>query len=446
MTIALHHLSKKIIGELKKINSPLFDQRSKHFTIEFELDEKIDLKNITTCIKTSPIAFYKDAKSKNTHLGYGTCTTIRTKDQYEQIDSLLMDENVFLFGGKRFDSERPISNEWRALGDVYFFIPRIHFWSDRLNTKLLISFSEFDFTIEKNIKPEVIFDIFELLNFQNTYSNSPVYKYDHQVPGKEDWNKGLKNCLDSFESNNMTKVVLSRKQVYKSSINSDMRSWLNKHDDTKSESNTFYFKFSDTDAFISLSPEKLFSIKDNKIEIDAIAGSTTRSQDLSEDQLLGNNLLSNEKELNEHRIVSDSVKNSMIELGLDPEKTKDETLLKLHYIQHIYSLFKSNLDPNIKISNIIENLHPTPAVGGRPKSIALEVIRNFEEFDRGLYAAPVGMLNKNNTKLIVGIRSALMNGTDLHIFGGAGIVPGSIAINEWNETQNKMKAISELFI
>ena len=67
------------------------------------------------------------------------------------------------------------------------------------------------------------------------------------------------------------------------------------------------------------------------------------------------------------------------------------------------------------------------------------MIKRLEDFDRGLYAAPIGVISKERSELAVGIRSALLYENQLHVFGGAGIILGSTAEKEWDETLNKMK-------
>ena len=94
---------------------------------------------------------------------------------------------------------------------------------------------------------------------------------------------------------------------------------------------------------------------------------------------------------------------------------------------------------------MIDHFHPTPAVGGRPWNLAKSYLKEAEPFDRGLYSAPFGIVSKDYTEFAVGIRSALYENDSLHLYGGAGIVDGSKAMDEWVETNNKMKNFESLF-
>jgi menaquinone-specific isochorismate synthase len=436
-------LTATILNLLKK-QSFQKERGNNHVHIwEHELENVLDLKNLTLHTQALPQCFLASKNTKREDLALGAAKTLRRLDETETLDKYLEQENVQLFGGRRFDPMKNIGNEWRTLGDIYLFLPRIHFITSGNKTKIRINFIENDLIDNGELKPEVLFEIHDTISFTEQSQLNPYFSFDHQLPGESEWGRKINGCLNIFSNGKIGKIVLSRKQIFTAKSNTDLKTQLEK---TKVEGNyIFYFKYSEEDAFLSVSPEKLFSIRNGRIEVDALAGSSPRGKSKSDDDRLGDDLLKNQKELNEHRFVTDSIMDSLTELGLKPEFIVAETLLKLPYIQHIHSLISCPLGRHTKILDLMEKLHPTPAVGGSPRELAMESIRAFEPFDRGLYAAPMGIIGKNYSEIIVGIRSALINGKNLHIYGGAGIVPGSTAEREWNETQNKMKAIAGLF-
>ncbi len=96
---------------------------------------------------------------------------------------------------------------------------------------------------------------------------------------------------------------------------------------------------------------------------------------------------------------------------------------------------------------IVAALHPTPAVAGVPTREACDQILRFEDFDRGLYAAPLGWVGANgDSEFIVGIRSALVADTWVRLYAGAGIVAGSDADREWAEIKLKLRALGESLV
>jgi menaquinone-specific isochorismate synthase len=87
-------------------------------------------------------------------------------------------------------------------------------------------------------------------------------------------------------------------------------------------------------------------------------------------------------------------------------------------------------------------LHPTPAVCGTPLNEAREAISKIENFERGLYAGVIGWFDaKGDGELVVGIRSALIDGCKARLYTGSGIVKGSDPNSERRETDIKLQAM-----
>jgi menaquinone-specific isochorismate synthase len=104
------------------------------------------------------------------------------------------------------------------------------------------------------------------------------------------------------------------------------------------------------------------------------------------------------------------------------------------------------LKNGVSIYSVIKKLHPTPAMCGLPAENAKLIIENLELFDRGLYSGVIGWIDfNNNADIAVGIRSALLKGNRLRAFAGCGIVKGSDALTEYNETELKLKPMLSLF-
>jgi menaquinone-specific isochorismate synthase len=87
-------------------------------------------------------------------------------------------------------------------------------------------------------------------------------------------------------------------------------------------------------------------------------------------------------------------------------------------------------------------LHPTPAVAGVPRAAALSAIAALEDFDRGLYAGPVGWVDgRGDGDWAVALRGATLDGARARLVAGAGIVAGSDPDAEWAETEAKLAAM-----
>jgi menaquinone-specific isochorismate synthase len=198
--------------------------------------------------------------------------------------------------------------------------------------------------------------------------------------------------------------------------------------------------------FIGASPERLINVRDGQLITDALAGSAPRGKTETEDDSFAKKLLNSEKEKREHQAVSEFLTQRLSELGLKPQRSPLK-LLKLSNIQHLWTPIYSRLPSHIHPLEIVAKLHPTPAVAGVPTEIACEQIRQYETFDRNLYAAPIGWIDyRGNSEFIVGIRSALIEGNQARLYAGAGIVEGSDPDKEMTEIQLKFQALLKALV
>ena len=108
-------------------------------------------------------------------------------------------------------------------------------------------------------------------------------------------------------------------------------------------------------------------------------------------------------------------------------------ILTLANGHHLITKFQGQLKDGINDEDILQFLHPTPALGGVPRDQAMDIIRKLEGFSRGWYGSPIGYVGLDWAEFVVGIRSGLARGKNLSVFAGAGIVQGSQAKPEWEE-------------
>ena len=113
---------------------------------------------------------------------------------------------------------------------------------------------------------------------------------------------------------------------------------------------------------------------------------------------------------------------------------------KLPNLQHLLTPIRGQVAPGHGVLDLVERLHPTPAMGGFPRQPALELIRASERLDRGWYAGPIGWVNRDGEgEFVVGIRSALIHGNSATLFAGCGIVAESNAAAEYAESDWKLR-------
>ena len=197
-------------------------------------------------------------------------------------------------------------------------------------------------------------------------------------------------------------------------------------------------------SFIGASPERLVRVAGGRMHTEALAGSAPRGESASEDAAFARALLQSEKDLREHRLVVESIARRVADLGLKLEYAAQPRLLGLANVQHLHLPISAALPAGLHVLDLVERLHPTPAVGGTPRAPAVAAIARLEPFARGLYAGPQGWVDhRGGGEFFVGIRSALVAGRTATVYAGAGIVTGSSPEKEFAETDLKFQALIE---
>jgi isochorismate synthase EntC len=122
-------------------------------------------------------------------------------------------------------------------------------------------------------------------------------------------------------------------------------------------------------------------------------------------------------------------------------------LVHLHNLTHLGTVIDGrlrtdSLQPIPSALHLVALLHPTPAVGGVPRSVALDLIARLEDGPRGFYAGPVGYLDgSGDGRFVVGIRAMTVAGRTATLTAGVGVVSGSHPETERDEAELKFMAV-----
>ena len=148
--------------------------------------------------------------------------------------------------------------------------------------------------------------------------------------------------------------------------------------------------------------------------------------------------------MHEHVCVRESILRRLRYVGVDGRAQLEPRLLPLANVQHLSTRIEARLNDSVHLLDVLAEMHPTPAVGGSPREATLSQISELEQIERGLYAGVIGWFNHlNEGEMIVGIRSALIQGELARLYAGAGIVAGSDSNREMRETDLKLRALLE---
>ncbi|MFB9377276.1 isochorismate synthase MenF [Kineococcus gynurae] len=193
---------------------------------------------------------------------------------------------------------------------------------------------------------------------------------------------------------------------------------------------------------VGASPELLLRRRGPSVSLRPLAGSIPRSADPAEDARRGEQLLGSDKDRREHAVVVEAILEALRPFCRQinaPEPELHATPALWHLATPVTGLL---IDREVTSTHLVAALHPTPAVGGTPRSEALSVIREIEGLDRGCYAGAVGWQDGDGDgEWVVAVRCGEVSGRRLRIFAGAGIVAGSDPAAELAETGVKMRTM-----
>jgi len=194
---------------------------------------------------------------------------------------------------------------------------------------------------------------------------------------------------------------------------------------------------------VGATPELLMSKRGLAIASHPLAGSARRSADPVEDARAAECLLASEKDMEEHRYVVDAIVEVLSPLCAELDVPEKPSLHATATMWHLGTQIKGRLkDTSVSAAALVGLLHPTPAVCGTPRASALKAIKALEPVDRGFYAGAVGWLDADGDgDWYVAIRCAHVQGAELRLFAGAGIVAGSRPEAEVDETAGKFMAM-----
>ncbi|WP_442800691.1 isochorismate synthase [Shewanella sp. AS1] len=360
---------------------------------------------------------------------------------YQRQRSLSTNQEIRYYGGVAFDRH---TDCWPEYGRAHFILPRIELRRSGNEFKLLVNLN-----IESNgIESERQLALAALDRLAPPVPLSPPNKIHllsrSDRPDQRRWHDLVEQITQDKFIKDTPKVVLSR--LTQLEINEKVDPWmlLASWQGRNHNSFQFGFQFTPESAFISCTPERLYRRCQRELFTEALAGTTTRGLNEDEDALLAQQLLDDSKNSHENQLVRQHIVDALTPLSNYVGADEVAKIFKLSHIQHLHRSIRAELKSGISDFQILQALHPTPAVGGLPKESAINFIRQREGYTRGWYAGACGYFNKYESEFAVAIRSALIEPGRINLFAGAGIVSGSEASAEWNELENKLTTIMSI--
>ncbi|MBO8156713.1 MAG: isochorismate synthase [Bacillaceae bacterium] len=254
----------------------------------------------------------------------------------------------------------------------------------------------------------------------------------------EEWKELVKAATEEIKKGLFSKVVLARE--LRTTYDRDLSQSAVLMNLMEEQHQSYIYAIENGDAcFVGASPERLVKVEDNHLLSTCLAGTAPRGETAEEDKKIGQDLLEDEKNLQEHAFVVEMIRQAVEACCDEVDIPEKPALLPLKNLQHLYTPVRGELKEGKTLLHVVKRLHPTPALGGEPREQALEFIKHHERLNRGWYAGPVGWMDASgNGEFAVAIRSALLNGNQASLFAGCGIVKDSDPEKEYKETEMKL--------
>ena len=259
--------------------------------------------------------------------------------------------------------------------------------------------------------------------------NFPENTVELNIPLHEEYLQKLEKAIEIIKQNNLPKLVISRpiaKEISSINLEETYQLLCKKYPNT-----LCYLLISDEEIWIGATPEILgkFNKKTHEFFTMSLAGTLPVDEEWSE------------KEIEEQKPVTHYISEILKKYVTLSEVEESETYNHISgNIKHLRTDFTAKIEDN-RLEELIEELHPTPAVCGIPKEFCKEKIIEIEQYNREFYAGYIKIETEEEIYYFVNLRCAKIYKNQVIAFAGGGITALSSPEKEWRETELKSQAI-----
>jgi isochorismate synthase len=254
---------------------------------------------------------------------------------------------------------------------------------------------------------------------------------------KEVYLSQVQQALEKLDDNHQ-KLMVARQKAFPCTTLQPFVQFL-KLRDKYPHTFTWFLSAPFAGTWLGASPELLLESAQGEVRTVALAG--TRPANLV-------NAPWGSKEIQEQALVTEHIQSVMSYLDIQDTHLQGPETYTIGHVAHLKTTLTGTMDmpdPE-KLRRFMGELHPTPAVGGTPKTWAMEAIRDIEETLRTYYAGYMGVWNHQESRctIYVNLRCLSWDGQTAYLYAGAGITKDSIPEAEYQETEEKIKLLADL--
>ncbi len=197
------------------------------------------------------------------------------------------------------------------------------------------------------------------------------------------------------------------------------------------------FKVKYKDKFVSFSPERFVKIKDNKIYTYPMKGTINANIKNAKDILL-----SDHKELSEHTMIVDLLRNDLNILNEKTKVNKFREVIKIdagkNKLLQVISEVEASMKKDTNFADLLKSILPAGSISGTPKKNTIKIIKEIEDYDRGYYSGVFAYFDGDIFDSCVMIRFIEKEKDKFYYKSGGGITHDSNIESEYDEMLNKI--------
>jgi menaquinone-specific isochorismate synthase len=344
-----------------------------------------------------------------------------------------------LFGGFSFAARPPRSELWRPFGEGRFVLPALAYVVEGGAARLVVTVVPGELAAPRareSVLETAAHAFAALERGAPPVPSELAAELRRNERPESEWVTLVEAIRSEIARGSLEKVVLARRVEIELAEDPEPATVLARLRQQAAECTRFLVRQSGS-TFLGATPEWLARKRGPVLETAAVAGSMS-----SHDREGAARLFESGKDRAEHAIVLREILRALAPLATNVEHGDPPELYQLRHVLHLRSRVRATLKGSQHLLDVVEKLHPTPAVGGMPRARALEWIETHEPDERGWYSGPVGWFDANGDgDMAVALRSGVLAGRFAELYGGAGIVDRSSPSAEFAETRWKLAAL-----
>lgn len=272
-----------------------------------------------------------------------------------------------------------------------------------------------------------------------------VIPFSLEPDSREAWDEAMGAALAAIGEGRVSKVVLSRRLRLVAEHPFSSKDLLVNLIDGDARGTVLLYRYADV-FFCGCTPELLVRKRGDAVASMCLAGTCPTGATSAESDALAEALMADGKNRAEHDYVVQLIRSVLDRVCYDVDVPAVPEIMRLAHVQHLYTPARARVLAGVTLTDLMEDLHPTPAVAGTPVGEAKMLLRAIEPYSRGFYAGACGFVDgAGDGEFSVALRTGVFDGEMGYVYGGCGIVASSDADAEYAEIDLKLRTILSAF-